>query len=429
MGEIRPWIGVCHLTKGYGAAQRRYQTVAAVFCADRETYDRLIHRKLDPTGYRLLWSEDVHPVDQWKADPADSRIAAAVGAENNIQFGSLHSDVAELDEKDKPTIIVSDITGIEPLDMQLAAHPRLCVPHILHGILFGQPDPSLAEIERYGNSASVPPLKTYGVFDANRAPYLLTGLLESAEVAYQCLFQGKAEEELKEYAPYLVELQDKNELTQHLFTGRDGVNGLWEKDLGIYIRSRRDFSDMRQHLRKFTRVQDDSGKWHYYTPWDGAALSKYPEHDALQPILLSMLREIGTKIICGNQQRNELKVISINPEVDPPGRKPVILTQDIKQALTVITHQHIQEMMAAGFPASPSEAPQYEIMLNKIQKIWSWLSDQGMTETGALKQSTECLVKFSYNEVIVRKDVLEILSHNAIGDTAKARLILRVMTR
>ncbi len=95
-------------------------------------------------------------------------------------------------------------------------------------------------------------------------PYLLTGLLETSGLRYQSLFQGEAQEELGEHAPYLVELKDVNDFTRRLFTGSEGVGGLWEKELGIFIRSRTGFDALRKHLRKFTQVQNEEGKWFYF---------------------------------------------------------------------------------------------------------------------------------------------------------------------
>src|SRR5690606_32829122 len=77
---------------------------------------------------------------------------------------------------------------------------------------------------------------------------------------------------LKNHAPYLVELEDGNDFTRSLFTGVKGVLGLWDKELGIFIRSRAGFDEVRKHFRKFTKVQDEHGKWLYWRFWEGRKL-------------------------------------------------------------------------------------------------------------------------------------------------------------
>jgi hypothetical protein len=159
---------------------------------------------------------------------------------------------------------VTDIGPVEPLDAQFGVHPKKTVPAALQDALFGQPAPSAAERAAFGEA----PLATYAVLDAAKMPYLLTGLLDTSGLRYQSLFQGAAEEELAEHAPYLVELKEDHDFTGRLFTGPDGPGGLWDRDLGIFLRTRAGFEPLRRHLRKFTRVQDETGKWFYFRFWD-----------------------------------------------------------------------------------------------------------------------------------------------------------------
>ncbi|WP_170207230.1 DUF4123 domain-containing protein [Roseinatronobacter monicus] len=174
---------------------------------------------------------------------------------------------------DQNWLQVEDLGPVEPLDAQFGVHPKKSAPDALRDALFGQPAPSDAEREAFGQD--IPPLATYAVLDATKMPYLLTSLLESSGLRYQSLFQGEAQEELGEHAPYLVELKDGHDFTRRLFTGPDGIGGLWEKELGIFIRSRAGFDALRKHLRKFTRVQDETGKWFYFRFWEGGPLGEY----------------------------------------------------------------------------------------------------------------------------------------------------------
>ena len=106
------------------------------------------------------------------------------------------------------------------------------------------------------------------LLDAAKMPYILTSQLAASGLRYQSLFQGPTSEDLKERAPYLVELEKDNALTQKLFTGTKGVNGLWAKELGLFLQSEVGFGTLRKHVRKFTRIRDADGKWMLLRFWD-----------------------------------------------------------------------------------------------------------------------------------------------------------------
>ena len=176
-------------------------------------------------------------------------------------------------EKAQNWLHIQELGPVTPLDAQFGVHPKKFVPDALQDVLFGQTEPT--EDERAVCGEHPPPLAAYAVLDAAKMPYLLTSLLETSGLQYQSLFQGEAQEELGEYAPYLVELKDGHDFTRRLFTGPDGIGGLWEKELGIFLRSRAGFDALRRHLRKFTKVQDEEGKWYYFRFWEARALPNY----------------------------------------------------------------------------------------------------------------------------------------------------------
>lgn len=122
-----------------------------------------------------------------------------------------------------------------------------------------------------GTAADEGVFHTYAILDAAKMPYVLTGLIEASGLRHRSLFQGQTQEDLEEYAPYLVELEDGNDFTRKIFT-TEKFMGFWEKELGIYIRAKADFDTMRKHFRKFTRVQDEAGSWFYWRFWEGQKL-------------------------------------------------------------------------------------------------------------------------------------------------------------
>jgi hypothetical protein len=270
MSEFEVWVGTCHLQQIKDGAE--YQCQAAVWADSYDTFRATLAAHLQ-NSHKLLWVEECMPVMQYiTRQGQQARIGAlarAVHPGHKVELGAMvgMGDDGQVVEPES-YLNITEIEGVEPLDLQMGAWPLKTIPDALQEPLFGQPAPTEAEIEHYGNVGAVPPMKTYAILDAAKMPYLLTSLLEDSELRYQSLFQGQTQEDLKEHAPYLVELEDNNSFTRRLFTGPKGVNGLWEKELGIYVRSRAGFDELRKHFRKFTRVQDEAGKWYFFRFWE-----------------------------------------------------------------------------------------------------------------------------------------------------------------
>ncbi len=162
---------------------------------------------------------------------------------------------------------IETLEGVAPLDAQIGAFPKKTVPDALHDALFGQPEPTTAEIEAAGGDpAAVPHLQTYAILDAAKLTNL-PELLERSGLEHRCLFKGAAYDELKNVAPWIVRLEEGNVFTRNLFTRSDAHWHLWDKEPGIYVRSRGTLDDMWRHFRKFTRAQDENGKWFYFRFW------------------------------------------------------------------------------------------------------------------------------------------------------------------
>ena len=175
----------------------------------------------------------------------------------------------------QPTLRFESLKGIYPLDAQLGVSFKENVPNNLYGTMFGQPSPSPAEVAAEGGDpASVPRMRTYAILDAAKVPNL-PELLECSGLAHRCLFKGAAYDELKDVAPWIVQLEDSNIFTRNLFTQSDAERHLWDVEPGIYVRSRGTLNEMWQHFRKFTRGQDRRGNWYYIRFYDPDYLSAY----------------------------------------------------------------------------------------------------------------------------------------------------------
>ena len=192
--------------------------------------------------------------------------------------------------EDGPMLSMKIIEGVEPLDDQMGVYPTKNVPDALYEPLFSQPEPTAAEIENYGSREAVPLMRTYAILDAAKAMFL-PDKLNTLGLESRCLFKGDAFDQLKDVAPWLVQLEDKNSFTTDLFTAGEQPWYLWDREPGIYIRSRATFDEMWRHFRKFTRVQDRSGKWYYFRFWD-------PEVAQVNFAYLSTLQEVWPNWFC-----------------------------------------------------------------------------------------------------------------------------------
>ncbi|RCK51700.1 hypothetical protein TH25_08465 [Thalassospira profundimaris] len=277
MNDFEAWIGECHLRKTDG---EDYRCQAAVWAQDHEGFHAALSADLSHLGYSIVWLEEVLPAPQYlslhrRQHRQIGSLARAVHPGHTVELGPMQGIEAGNTDALEDHLTVEEIKGVEPLDLQFGIHPGKTVPDALMEPIFGQPEPTEAENAQYAGTKTVPSLKTYAILDSAKIPYILTSLLESSDLRYQSLFQGKTQEELEEHAPYLVELKPESGFTKQLFTGLKGVNGLWEKELGIFIRSRTNFDDIRRHFRKFTRVQDKDGKWFYFRFWEAKFFIDY----------------------------------------------------------------------------------------------------------------------------------------------------------
>ncbi|NSX53401.1 DUF4123 domain-containing protein [Parasulfitobacter algicola] len=163
-------------------------------------------------------------------------------------------------------LIINTIKDIEPLDDQFGVDPKKTVPPALYDLFFGQRDPTTVS----NDPKDAPPLQTYAILDAAKIANL-PQLLASTELEYRCLFKGQAYDELKDVAPWIVTLKEHNTFTRNLFS-HDPKDPApwhnWDKEPGIFIRSQASLDDIWRHFRKFTKVQDEAGKWYYLRFYD-----------------------------------------------------------------------------------------------------------------------------------------------------------------
>lgn len=162
---------------------------------------------------------------------------------------------------------VMPLPGVVPLDLQIGADVRRSIPEAMVEPCFGQPVPTTYDEAHH--SSDTPAMQTYAVLDAARIAQG-ADLIEESGLKWRCLYQGPPAKTLRDVAPYLVELAPASTLTRLLFTYDQSLPAemsslhLWHKKPGIFLRARAPFDPVWRHLRRFTRVRDESGKWYYF---------------------------------------------------------------------------------------------------------------------------------------------------------------------
>lgn len=195
-------------------------------------------------------------IDQGYDDPWDIRSDTPGEAHSGPEISGLRIDTIE---------------GVEPLDMQIGVFPKKTVPDALHDALFGQPEPTVAEIEAAGGDpAAVPPMQTYAILDAAKVT-ILPELLERSCLERRCLFKGAAYDELKNVAPWIVRLEEGNTFTRNLFTRSDAHWHLWDRSItasgAMFCRSRQSLETLQKHFRRFTQVRNQAGATIHLAFW------------------------------------------------------------------------------------------------------------------------------------------------------------------
>lgn len=182
----------------------------------------------------------------------------------------------------RASLSIEIVDGVEPLDDQLAMIEKKTVPDALRKILFEDP---LVLKQDHDPKQQIAQMHTYAILDGAKVPQLSL-MLEASGLPHRCLFRGTAFKELKDVAPWIVQLEEGNAFCRHLFTSGKAHWQLWDKAPGIFLRSRASLDALWRHVRKFTRIQDETGKWFYFRFYDPTCVA------VSQPLLLAIDRSI-----------------------------------------------------------------------------------------------------------------------------------------
>jgi hypothetical protein len=110
-------------------------------------------------------------------------------------------------------------------------------------------------------------LGVWVILDGARDPRVHLALLES-RLEFRCLYSGRLPRPLEMVAPQLVELLPNHRLTARLLD--EGWGHAW----GVLLKID-DPSNLRHHLRKFLKVQDEDGRRMLFRFYDPRVLRAY----------------------------------------------------------------------------------------------------------------------------------------------------------
>ncbi|AGT07259.1 DUF4123 domain-containing protein [Paracoccus aminophilus] len=156
------------------------------------------------------------------------------------------------------------LEGLSPLDEQLGSFPKRAVIDLLEPLLFPPERPPSPEMPE-----GTP--RAYAILDAAKLVNL-SETLETSGLPHRCLFKGAAQETWGHVAPWLVALDQENRLTRRLFTQGEGPVGLWDLAPALYFTSTLGLHELWRHFRKFTRIEDEAGKWIYFRFWEAISI-------------------------------------------------------------------------------------------------------------------------------------------------------------
>ena len=115
---------------------------------------------------------------------------------------------------------------------------------------------------------AVRPVRVYAVLDCARDASIYE-LVSRSYREKSCLFAGKLDPELERAAPFLLELQPSDSVTDHIL-----LHG-WAESWGIFLRSESSLRSLRRHLRTLLRVRTEGERFLLFRYYDPRVLNEY----------------------------------------------------------------------------------------------------------------------------------------------------------
>ncbi len=255
------------------------------------------------------------------------------------------------------------------------------------------------KLEGLSQSTTIP--NYYLVIDAEKSFFFPSDFIK--DFTCECLYKGKSYETAGDVAPYLLQLKSgdrkSRDFVQRLFTQHEDImQGYWDINPAIFIRSHQDFDTVFTHLRKFTHLFGKNSygeeKWYFFRFYDPAVLvaylqgiEKYPNH--LKSFL--GIRADGSRIIESFGARVDEQFYHFVPEVLPDDTVSVKIEYgELEKEIFIqfnwerLKKQLLNKLAIYDFPFSDNELNQWleeaksKQMVTSPRAYWAYLAGRAV---------------------------------------------------
>lgn len=285
MSGFNAWVGKCHIRDEDEVSQ--LECYAAVWAQSLDEVEIALQQHFRSQSQSLLLLENAFPIMQWLQQYGHNNavmdLAKVVQSHHKVELGAYkkvgeESAAAENETQSEAEAATEYLTitehEVEPLadQSQIPVQYQEWITPDLKERLFGQPDTG-KKLRTYFIVDPTLRKKVAGEFDLDSS---------QIDVPVTCLFKGKKAEELKESAPYLLDMT----LSGGAWNSSDSVPDFhkdffkthWGEHTGIFIRTTALFDEVWRHFRKFTRVQmEEDKRWVFFRFWDPRTISTFIE--------------------------------------------------------------------------------------------------------------------------------------------------------
>lgn len=278
MNDFGAWIGFCQISNVNERELGRFQCFVAVFAESADDVEMTLKQYLEKHSQYLVEIDNVFPImgwlNQYGHNPIVMDLAKKVSNSQRVAFGPS----TKLANEPEPTLSSPYLTVTEYEISPLADQSNTPLQYKewiapkLKAVLFDQSE----QRKRLRTYFIVDPTlrkKVVGEFDLDN---------DRLGIPLKCLFKGDKGEELKEAAPYLLEMTLPEEVLgnfDHVPSfHKDFFGKFWGQDTGIFIRTTAMFDEVLNHFRRFTKVQMEADKrWVFFRFWDPRTISTFLE--------------------------------------------------------------------------------------------------------------------------------------------------------
>ncbi|WP_223669973.1 DUF4123 domain-containing protein [Kangiella shandongensis] len=271
MTQEHTWISRCHVKQQDASGLIKYYSVQ-VACTARDTVE--LHQQLAKhlLGESLeLQSIEYSRLIQQHLDKLDyydqqSVSLAAQAAQQGYAIGELQPIESHSESLNSEGTSYLEIDSLSLQYQHDPKKPSWQQPWI---------DPELKNLLFKSD------IRTYLLVDATSRNRITTtfDLDDYDEVKKQSLYSGQLAQELKQQAPYVIDitlteeqLGDDNLVPKF---HRDFFSNHWGKGTAILLHSQNDINDIVFHLKKFIKIRDTDGKWFYFRFFDPNIMNHY----------------------------------------------------------------------------------------------------------------------------------------------------------